>query len=98
MVHENSPVVQCLALCTFTAKDAGSIPGWGTKILQGTWHSQKKKQKTKKDGSARTEQRYEKVLPFKITGGRPVLADWNQHTRTTSSRKGGLSEERRGRT
>ena len=30
----NSLVVQWLGLHTFTAKDAGSIPGWGTKIPQ----------------------------------------------------------------
>ena len=32
-----SLVVQWLGLRIFTAKDRGSIPGWGTKILQVTW-------------------------------------------------------------
>ena len=39
----NSLVVQLLGLCAFTAEDAGSIPRRGTKILQATWLSQKKK-------------------------------------------------------
>ena len=30
----SSLVVQWLGLCTFTARGLGSIPGWGTKILQ----------------------------------------------------------------
>ena len=30
----NSLAVQWLGLCAFTAKGAGLIPGWGTKILQ----------------------------------------------------------------
>ena len=40
----NSLAVQWLVLCTFTAKSPGSIPGWGTKILQASRGSQKKKQ------------------------------------------------------
>ena len=39
----NSLVVQWLGLRAFTGEGAGSIPGWGTKITQDTWHSQKKK-------------------------------------------------------
>ena len=38
----NSLEVQWLGLCTFTAADVGSVPGQGTKILQGAWCSQKK--------------------------------------------------------
>ena len=41
----NSLAVQWLRLTTFTADGAGSIPGWGTKILQATHCSQKKKKK-----------------------------------------------------
>ena len=37
----NSLVVQWLGLHVLTAKDVGSIPSWGTKILQITWCSQK---------------------------------------------------------
>ena len=37
----NSLEVQLLGLRTFTAEDAGSIPGQETKIPQGTWRSQK---------------------------------------------------------
>ena len=34
--------LQCLGLCTLTAKGLGSIHGWGTKIPQATvWHGQK---------------------------------------------------------
>ena len=36
-------VVQWLGLWVFTAKGTGSIPVQGTKILQATWHSFKKK-------------------------------------------------------
>ena len=36
-------MVQWLGLCAFTSKGLGSIPGQGTKILQGAWHDQKKK-------------------------------------------------------
>ena len=36
-----------LGLWAFTAKDAGSIPGWGTKILQALQHSQREKNKIK---------------------------------------------------
>lgn len=39
------PVVQWLDLHNFTAKVMGSIPGFGTKILQATQHDQKKKKK-----------------------------------------------------
>ena len=37
-------VVQWLGLHAFTAEDWGSIPGWGTKILQAAWHGQKKRE------------------------------------------------------
>ena len=40
-----SPVVQWLDLCASTAGGMGSIPSWGTKILQAMWHSQEKKKK-----------------------------------------------------
>ena len=43
----NSLVVWWLGLCSFTAKGPGSVPGWGTKILQALWRGQKYKQKTK---------------------------------------------------
>ena len=36
-------MVHWLARHAFTAKDPDSIPGWGTKILQATQHSQKRK-------------------------------------------------------
>ena len=39
-------MVQGLGLCAFTAEGPGSIPGWGTKILQAAWCSQKKKKKS----------------------------------------------------
>ena len=43
----NSLAVQWLGLGAFTAVGLGSIPGWGTKILQlrPMWHSRKKKNK-----------------------------------------------------
>ena len=40
-------MVQWLGLSPFTAGGAGSIPGWGTKILQVAWRGQKKKKKKK---------------------------------------------------
>ena len=39
----NSLAVQWLGLHSFTAEGLDSISGWGTKILQATRHSQKKK-------------------------------------------------------
>ena len=38
---ETSLVVQWFRLCASTAGDVGLIPGWGTKILHATGHSQK---------------------------------------------------------
>ena len=40
-------MVQWLGLGAFTAGAPGSIPDWGTKIPQGAWHEQKKKEKRK---------------------------------------------------
>ena len=40
-----SLAVQCLRLHASNAGDAGSIPGWGTKIPHPAWHGQKKKKK-----------------------------------------------------
>ena len=39
----NSLTVQWLGLGAFRAKNTGSVPGWGTKTLQASWHGQKKK-------------------------------------------------------
>ena len=39
----NSLVVQWLRLGAFTAVALSSVPGWGTKIPQAVWCSQKKK-------------------------------------------------------
>ena len=36
-------MVQWLGLHAFTVEGPGSIPDWGTEILQTLWHSQKKK-------------------------------------------------------
>ena len=46
-IKGNSPVVQWLGLCTFTAKGPGSIPGWGTKIPQAMRCGQRKKKNQK---------------------------------------------------
>ena len=43
----NSMAVQWLGIHAFTAKDAGPIPGWGTKIPQASG-PKKTKTKTKK--------------------------------------------------
>ena len=40
----NSLAVQWLGLGASMAGGPGSIPGWGTKIPQATWHSQRKKE------------------------------------------------------
>ena len=45
----NSLAVQWLGLCAFTAEGLGSIPGWETKFLQATRHSQKKKKRWSDD-------------------------------------------------
>ena len=47
---ETSLAVQWLRLCTCTAEGAGSIPGWGTKILPAARCGQKKKKKKKHMG------------------------------------------------
>ena len=33
----------CYPVVRSTAESMGSIPGWGTKISQATWHDQRKK-------------------------------------------------------
>ena len=38
----NSPLVLWLKFCAFTAKDPGTIIGWGTKIPQAVGCDQKK--------------------------------------------------------
>ena len=43
-----SLVVQWRRLCTPSAGDTGSIPGWGTKILYVVGHKKKKKNERKK--------------------------------------------------
>ena len=43
----NSLEVQWSGPCTFTAEGMGSIPGWGTKILQALRCGQKYKQQAK---------------------------------------------------
>ena len=40
----NSLVIQWLRFCAFTAKDMGSVPGWGTKTPQARRHGQRDKQ------------------------------------------------------
>ena len=39
---ENPAAAQWLGLCSFTVKQPGSVPGWGTKIPQAMQHSQNK--------------------------------------------------------
>ena len=36
----NALVIQWLGYGTFTAEGPGSVPGWGTEILQAAWHGQ----------------------------------------------------------
>jgi len=43
----NFLVVQWLGPYSLTAEGQTSIPCWGTKSLQATWHSQKKKNQNK---------------------------------------------------
>ena len=43
----NSLAVQWLQLHAFTAEGMGSIPRWGSKILQALWHSQNKQNRKK---------------------------------------------------
>ena len=45
-ISGDSLAVQCLELCALTAEGPGSIPGGGTKILEATWHGQKKTKKS----------------------------------------------------
>ena len=42
-------VVQWLRLCSANARDRGSIPGQGTKILHSAWQSPKMNKKKKKE-------------------------------------------------
>ena len=42
----NSLVVQWLGFRASTARGPGSIPSWGTKILQATWHGQETNKQT----------------------------------------------------
>ena len=42
--------VQWLRLHASSARDAGSIPGWGTEILYGMWHGPPKKLEEKWKG------------------------------------------------
>ena len=42
-LREKSLAVQWLGLGAFTVTGRGSIPGWGTKIPQAVWLSQRKK-------------------------------------------------------
>ena len=51
--HGSSLVVQWLELCAVTPEGPGSVPGWGTKIPQAAWHSQKRK--NKQDGHGRPD-------------------------------------------
>ena len=48
MTWGTSLAVQWLGPGAFTAVVLGSVPGWGTKILQAAWHGQKKKEKEEK--------------------------------------------------
>ena len=48
MTWGTSLAVQWLGPGAFTAVVVGSVPGWGTKILQAAWHGQKKKKKKKR--------------------------------------------------
>ena len=45
--NENSLEVQWSGLHAFTAKGLNSVPGWGTKILQGAQLEKKKKERKK---------------------------------------------------
>ena len=48
-------MVQWLALGALTARGLGSIPGWGSKIPQATYHGQKTKMKTNKQKDPNSE-------------------------------------------
>ena len=56
-------VVQWFGFGTFTAAAPSSIPGWGTKILQTVWCSQKKKKEKKSSGQLIKPQRAEPYAP-----------------------------------
>ena len=45
-------MVQWLGLDAFTAVGLGSIPGWGTKILQAKWRGQNNKNNKKENHGA----------------------------------------------
>ena len=44
MTLEGTLAVQWIGLCASSTEGAGSVPGWGTKILHTTCHGQKKKE------------------------------------------------------
>ena len=59
----NSLTVQWLGLHASTAGGTSSIPGWGNKILQATYHGQKekKKKKERKKKEKKTKTKKEKI-------------------------------------
>ena len=59
---------QWLELHTLTAEGLGSIPGWGTKIPQAMWYSQKEKRISE---GGRTGLLY-KDIPIDIVGMREI--------------------------
>ena len=44
-----SLAVQWLRLCASNARGASSVPGWGTKIPYAAWHSEKIREKKRKE-------------------------------------------------
>ena len=59
-----SLAVQWLRVCACNAGGAGSIPGRGTRITQGTWWGQKKNKKTPSQNQIETD--YKKKFPIKL--------------------------------
>ena len=58
----NSPLVLWLKFCAFTAKDPGTIIGWGTKIPQAVGCDQKKDNWWRRSWKVSEDIRYDRTL------------------------------------
>ena len=49
-ISQGNPLVfLCLGLCAFTAEGPGSVPGWGSKILEATRHGKRRRRRRRRN-------------------------------------------------
>ena len=65
----SSLLAQWLGFWAFTDAAFGSVPGWGTEILQAVWHSQEKKMYLKMYAVYDKKKQQQKLLCLPITEG-----------------------------